>query len=189
MAVFSTVDRQRRSTQYRNILAIQFHCQVVRDLATYGYDHTLRHFQVHHIEYTFERKFVEVQTVAHIVVGRNRFRVVVDHDRLVTQFTCSLCCIYRTPVELYGRTDAVSTRSQDHYALVVLVVRDIMFATVVCHIQVVSQFRMFGSDRVDTFYARQDTHFLTQVTYTDIFFLHIAFRLFHIAGDLEVRET
>jgi len=32
------------------------------------------------------REFVEVQTVAHIVVSRNRFGVVVDHDRLVTQF-------------------------------------------------------------------------------------------------------
>ena len=64
-----------------------------------------------------------------------------------------------------------------------------MFAAIVCHVQVVRQFRMFGSDCVDTFYARQNAQFLTQVTYTDVFFFHVSFRILNVTGDLEVRET
>ena len=90
-------------------------CQVVRDLSAYRDDHTTRLFEVDYIKYTFERKFVEVETVAHIIVSRNRFRVVVNHDRLVTQFAGSLNCIHRAPVKFYRATDTVSTRPQYNY--------------------------------------------------------------------------
>ena len=115
VTVFSTVDRDRRSTQYRNRLAVKFHSQVVRNLSTYRDNHTARLFQIDYVEYTFERKLVEVQTVAHIIVSRNRFRVVVNHDRLVTQFAGSLNCIHRAPVKFYRATDTVSTRTQYDY--------------------------------------------------------------------------
>ena len=45
---------------------------------------------------------------------------------------------------------------------------------------------MFGSDRVDTFHGRENAHFLTQVAYADILFLHIAFRALYVTSDLEV---
>ena len=45
VTVFSTVDRDRRSTQYRNRLTIKFHSQVVRNLSTYGDNHTARLFR------------------------------------------------------------------------------------------------------------------------------------------------
>ena len=48
---------------------------------------------------------------------------------------------------------------------------------------------MFGSDRVDTFHGRENAHFLTQVAYADILFLHIAFRALYVTSDLEVGET
>jgi len=83
VAVFSTVNRNRRGTQYRNRLAIEFHGQVVRNLTTYRNDDAARLFQIDDVEYAFEWQFVEVQAVAHVVVSRNRFRVVVNHDRLV----------------------------------------------------------------------------------------------------------
>ena len=111
VTVFSTVDRNRRSTQYRNRLTVKFHSQVVRDLSAYRNDHTTRLFEIDYVKYTFERKFVEVETVAHIIVSRNRFRVVVNHDRLVTQFAGSLNCIHRAPVKFYRAADTVSTRT------------------------------------------------------------------------------
>ena len=94
---------------------MQFHCQIVRNLSAYRYNYTTRLFQVDNIKYTFERKFVEVKTVAHIIVSRYCFGVVIDHNRLITQLACCLYCIYRTPVELYGRTDTVSTGTQYNY--------------------------------------------------------------------------
>ena len=91
---------------------MQFHCQVVRDLSAYRYDYAARLFQVNNIEYTLKRQLIEVKTITHIIVSRYGFRVIVNHDGLVTQLTCSLHGIYRTPVELYGRPDTVSTGTQ-----------------------------------------------------------------------------
>ena len=43
-----------------------------------------------------------------IIVGRNCFGVIVNHDGFVTQLACGLDSIYRAPVEFHGWTDAVS---------------------------------------------------------------------------------
>ena len=80
VTILGAVDRDWRSTQYRNRLTVKFHGQVVRDLSTYGNNHTTRLFKIDYVKHTFKRKFVEVQTVAHIIVCRNCFRVVVNHN-------------------------------------------------------------------------------------------------------------
>ena len=80
VAVFCAVDRDGRSTQHRHRLAVELHGKVVRNLSAYGHDYAARLFKVDDVEYTFKRKFIEVQAVAHVVVGGHRFRVVVNHD-------------------------------------------------------------------------------------------------------------
>ena len=88
---------------------MELHGQVIRNLSTYRDNHTTRLLQIDDIKHTFEGEFVEVETVAHVVVGRYSLGVVVDHDGLVAQLAGGLYSIHRTPVELNGRTDAVST--------------------------------------------------------------------------------
>ena len=70
---------------------------------------TTRRLEVDHVEHALQRELVEVQAITHIIVGRYCLRVVVDHDTLVTQFTSRVDGVYRTPVELYARTNTVST--------------------------------------------------------------------------------
>ena len=111
MTIFGPVDRKRRCSQYRYILSVQLHGQVVGDLSAHRYNNTSWRFQVDYIQDTFHGKFVEIQLVAHVVIRRNRFRVVIDHDRLIAKVTGGLCRINRTPVEFYRAADTVCTRS------------------------------------------------------------------------------
>ena len=87
---------------------MEFHGEVVWNLTTYRDDDAARLLQIHHVEHTLQREFIEVETVAHIVVGRYGLGIVVDHDRLIAQLTGGVDGIHRTPVELNTRTDTVS---------------------------------------------------------------------------------
>ena len=69
---------------------MKLHCQVVRYLSTHGHDDTARLLQVDNVEHTLEGELVEVETVAHVVVRRNGFGVIVNHDGLVAQLAGSL---------------------------------------------------------------------------------------------------
>ena len=168
---------------------MQLHCQIVRNLSAYWYNDTTRLFQVNHIKHTFKWKFVKVQTVAHIIVGRNRFGVIVNHDWFVTQLACSLYSVYRTPVKFYGRTDAVCTWSQYDYWFFILIVINIVTCSGIGHVQIVGQFRMFRRNGVDALYSRKYVQRLTVCAYCQIFFFHVAGSLQYEACNLEVRET
>ena len=53
-AVFGPVDIQGRSAQNRHILSVQFHRQVVRNLATHREYQSFRSFQINNIHHPFE---------------------------------------------------------------------------------------------------------------------------------------
>ena len=74
----------------------------------------MRSLKVDDIHYTLECQLVEVETVTHIIVGRNSLRVVVDHYRAIPLLADCVKCLNTTPVELYGRTDTVSTRTENY---------------------------------------------------------------------------
>ena len=59
------------------------------------------------IHHTFEREFLEIETVAYVVVGGNGLRVVVDHHRTETVVADGVKGLYAAPIELDGRTDTV----------------------------------------------------------------------------------
>ncbi len=154
VAVLRTVDRHRRRAQDVYRLTMEFHGQVVRYLSTHGHDDTARLLQVDHVEHTLERQLIEVETVAHVIVRRNRLWIIVDHDGLVTQLACGLYRVDGAPIEFHRRTDTVSTGPQHDDRLVILVIIDIVAVRAVCHVKVVRQFRMFGCHRVDALHSR-----------------------------------
>ena len=100
VAVFCTVDIDWRSTEDGHILTVEFHGEVVWNLTTHADDDATRLFEVDDIEQTLKGEFVEIEAVAHIVVGRYGLGVVVDHDALITQLASGIDGIDRTPVEL-----------------------------------------------------------------------------------------
>ena len=77
--VFGAVDILSLSTQDGHMLLVKIHGQVIRNLTTRGHDDTMRGLHIDDIHHTLERQLIEVQTVAHIVVGRYRLRVIVYH--------------------------------------------------------------------------------------------------------------
>ena len=72
------------------MLFVKAHRQVIGYLAACRDNHAVRIFQFEDIHHTLEGQFVKVKTIAHIIVGRNRFGVIVDHDTAVTLLTDGL---------------------------------------------------------------------------------------------------
>ena len=101
------------------MLGIQAHSQVVRNLSACRYDNTVRIFQVKDVHDTLECQLVEVKTVAHIIVGRNRLGIIVNHHRTISFLTDRVQCLHTAPVKFYRRTDTVSTRAEYDNRLVV----------------------------------------------------------------------
>ena len=168
---------------------MQFHGEIVGDLSAYRYDDTVGRFEIDDIEHAFERKLVEVKSVAHIVVGRYRFGVIVDHNRFITQFACRLYRIDRAPVKLYRASYAVSARTEHDDRTVVFVIRYVMVAAVVSEIEVVGEVGVFRSNGIDAFYRRKYAHFLAKVTHTYAFRFEVTGGIFDEAGNLEVGES
>ena len=88
---------------------MEFHCEVVRNLTAHRNNHAARIFQVDDVQNPLKRQFVKIQTVAHIVVGGYGFGIVINHNRLVTEFAGGIDGIDATPIELHRRTNPVST--------------------------------------------------------------------------------
>ena len=189
VAVLGAVDRQRRRTQHGDILVVELHCQVVGDLTTHRNDHASRCFEIQHVHHALERQLVEVQTVAHIVVGRNGLGVVVDHHRLIAQLAGGLDSIHRAPVELNRRADAVCTRTQNHNRFLILEERNIVILTVVGHIKIVGQLGVLRCHRIDSLNGRHDVSLLTQRANCQCLLVHILAVLADETCDLEVREA
>ena len=148
----------------------------------------MRVLQIKNIHDTFEGQLVEVQTIAHIVVGRNGFGVVVNHNGTVAFLADGVQCLNAAPVELYGRTDTVSSRTEYHDTLMVAQIMYIIGNTAISQIQIVGLCRIFSCQRIDLFYNRNDTYFLTMVADVDDGIFHFTF-VSDGTCHLEVRES
>ncbi len=82
------------------MLLIEAHCKVVRNLSTGGNDYAIRLLHVDDIHNTLECQLIEIETVAHVIVGRNGLRVIVYHHRAVALLADSIESLHATPVEL-----------------------------------------------------------------------------------------
>ena len=70
----------------------------------------------------------KVETGAHTIVIRYGLWGVVDYQRAPAFLADSIQCQHTTPVELYGRTDSVSTRTEyDDRTMVVLEISILTF--------------------------------------------------------------
>ena len=91
------------------MLLIEIDGKVIGDLSARGDNDAMGLFKLDNVEHPLEGEFVEVETVAHIVVGRDGLGIVVDHHRAPALAADGVQRLHTTPVELYGRADAVGT--------------------------------------------------------------------------------
>ena len=99
--VFRLVYARGFRTEDVHAASVQTQSQVVRYLAAHGHYHSVRLFEFVDIHHPFICELVEIQTVAHIIVRRDRFRVVVYHHASVAFVPDGLEGIHRTPVEFH----------------------------------------------------------------------------------------
>ena len=60
----------------------------------------MRLFQVDDVEHTLKGQLVEVETVAHVIVCRYGFRIIVNHHTAPALLTDGAESLHTTPVEL-----------------------------------------------------------------------------------------
>ena len=171
-------------------MSIKFHRQIVRNLSTSGKNCAMRCFQIDDVHHPFESEFIEIQAIAHIIVGGNGFGVIVNHHRTPALTLHSEQRIHTTPVKFHGTTNAVSTRTNHHHRFAIVFISNIVCSAVVGHIQIVGLSRIFCRQGVDLLNHRLDSIFISQSTNFQVGFVTIPqILLQNSLGNLEIAES
>ena len=190
LAIFGVVDVFSLRAEQRHALFVKTHRQVVRNLPAGAHHHAVGGFQIEDVQHAFVGEFVEIQAVAHVVVRRNRLGVVVDHHRTIPLFANRVECLHTTPVELYRRTNAIRTGTEDDYRTLVVFVTQVVSHRTIGEVKVVGLRRIFGGERIDLLHKGHNACLLAAFAHQHLGALnfHLAF---HAKGacHLEIREA
>ena len=109
--VFGTVNVLCLCAKDTDTSLVEVDGEVVGNLsACRDYD-TMGLFQVNDVKHAFEGQLVEIETVAHVVVGADSLGVVVYHHAAPAFFANSIESLHTAPVELHTGADAVGART------------------------------------------------------------------------------
>ena len=111
--VLGAVDRGQRVAEQLEPRAGDAGRERERRLTAELDDHAFRLLELTDVECALERERFEIEPVARVVVGRHRFRVGVQQDRLVAEPSESQRRARAAIVELDSLTDSVGTRAED----------------------------------------------------------------------------
>ena len=150
----------------------------------------MRILQFEDIHDALEGKLIEIKAVAHVIVRRYGFGVVVDHDAAVAFLADGVQRLHAAPVELHRGTDAVRTRTEYDDGFTVAQVMHVVGDAAVRQVQIVGTGGIFGSKGVYLFHYGQNACMLAQGTYgkDGVLTVHIPFQA-ESAGYLEIGET
>ncbi len=79
VAVLGVVNALGRCAENVDVLLVEAHGEIVGNLAAHGEYHAVGHLEVENIHYALECELVEVQAVAHVIVGRYGLGIIVYH--------------------------------------------------------------------------------------------------------------
>ena len=176
---------------------IEIDSQIVGYLSTCGDDDTVRLFKVDDVQHSLEGEFIEVEAVAHVIIGGNGLRVIVDHDGTIALTTDGVQCLNATPVELHTGADAIGTRAKhDDRTRIVLIYdvvtgRAVLASPLIGEIQVVGLSRILSRQRVNLLHDRQDAVAFAQRTNLQQSGMHVSALVFESDGsrNLKVGES
>ena len=114
LTIFRPVDSVRAGTDNRYACGFQGARQLQRSLPAVLHDNAFWLLDAHDFQHVFQGNRLEVQTVGSVVVGRDGFRVTVDHDGLVTVFAQRQRGVYAAVVKFDTLTDTVRAAAEDH---------------------------------------------------------------------------
>ena len=111
--VLCSVDIPGLRSEDAYFLFVEEHREVVRYLSTRRHYHPVWLFHFDDVHNSLKGELVEVQSVAHVVVCRHRFGVVVDHHRAVALLADGVERLHSTPVELHAGANTIGSRAKD----------------------------------------------------------------------------
>src|SRR5262249_22535430 len=111
-AVFGGIDHVGRGADDRHAVGFQGLSQFERRLSAVLYDDAERLFPVDDFQHVFQGYWLEIQTVGGVVVGRDGFRIAVDHDGFETIFAQGHYRMYAAIVEFDALPDPVRPAAQ-----------------------------------------------------------------------------
>ena len=114
-AILRRVNTVCRSTHNRNVILHQAFCQFNRGLTAKGHHRTDRLFNVCDMQHVLRGQRFKVKPIRRIKVGRNRLRVVIDNDNLITGILQRPHTVYRGIVKLDSLADPNRTAAQNHH--------------------------------------------------------------------------
>ena len=83
MSIFRAIDVGRLGTENAHIVVRKFEREIVGYLSAGGDDDGLRLLELDDIKHALERELIKIKPVRHIVVGRHRFGIRINHDRAI----------------------------------------------------------------------------------------------------------
>ncbi len=112
LTVFSHVDGFGTGANNGNAVGFQCTGQFERRLSAILDDHAHRALQMHDFQHIFKRQRFEVKSVGCIVIGRDRFRIAVDHDGFIAIFTQGQRRMHTAIIKFDTLTDTVGTTAE-----------------------------------------------------------------------------
>ena len=123
VAVFRKVDGVGRGAEDRHIGRFQRTRELQRGLAAELHDHAMQRavlaFGIDDLEHVLGGQRLEIQPVGGVVVGRDRFRIAVDHDGLVARVRQREAGVAAAVVEFDALADTVRSAAEDDDLLAV----------------------------------------------------------------------
>ena len=190
IAILGIVNALGTRSKDRHILRVKAQGKVIWNLAACRHDYAMRIFQFENVHDTLEGEFVEIETVAHVIIRRYGLGVVVNHDAAITFLADGVQRLHTAPVELYRGADAVCPRTEYNDRFAVAQIMHIIGNAAVCQIQIIGSGGILGGECIYLFHYGQHPHALAQRTYGKyaVLAIHIAFQT-KSAGYLQIGEA
>ena len=123
LTIFGQVDRVGRGAEDRDALGLERVGQFQRGLPAELHYNTVQRaivlFDAQNFQNVLQRQRLEIEPVRGVVIGTDRFRVAVDHDRLVPRFRQRETGMATAVIKLDPLADPVGAAAQDHDLLAV----------------------------------------------------------------------
>src|ERR1044072_1073030 len=113
-AIFGEINRVSRRYNNRHAGFVQTHRKIQRRLSAKLDDHSFRFLDVDDVHHVFEGQRFEIETIGSVVIGRNSFRIAVDHDGLEAGVAQRERGVTTAVVKLDSLPDAVWPGAEDH---------------------------------------------------------------------------
>ncbi len=115
LPVFGPINGIRGCPQDLDPGLSQGYGQIKRGLAAKLDDHPERFFLLNDIEDIFPGQRFEIETIGGVVIGRNRFRVGVDHNRFDSQLAQGKGGVNTAIIEFNALADSIGAAAQNHH--------------------------------------------------------------------------